>query len=488
MSDISFRSIRTFAPTHSLPLSTMNPSVRFALLRRPSVVLVLISVLILPAVFLYPFHSDVDIYQAMGLQVYRAGGLPFLQSFVANFPGPVLLHVLAICLFGNTVAGFRALELIVLVLTLFALYRVSRFWLSQASSLLGCYLFAIVYVFGPGQLVGQPDGFAVLPLVLALGSIIAAYRAPVRSHTIAWALSAGVFYAAATCLRPTYALMLVPSFLFLTSPRVGRTICAFTVIGFALAASLIALPLALQPNGLQEAYLESVRYNLDVYSHIFLADYSRRVWIVVAFIAGWALMVGIHRKTSRNFAEAPASIAERRFLIASFAALALEIASVRRYTGYHFVPFFSLFMPVIAALVWEWRLRLGNMGTVLLSLALLVLTLEFYPWKLLVPIVKGQSSARPFSEAWYEDPETRDADAYLMRHTHPWDAVEVAAFSPALRWRIDRPSATRFTTPSSLTTTKPDGTFTNYQRVWQAEYIGQLQRVRPKYYVVNNLI
>jgi hypothetical protein len=110
-----------------------------------------------------------------------------------------------------------------------------------------------------------------------------------------------------------------------------------------------------------------------------------------------------------------------------------------------------------------------------------------YPWQLLGSIFHGKPGT-PFSNEWYCDSVTSHVVSYALQHTEPTDAIEVASFNPSVRWRIDRPVATRFNIPQCLTLKKPDGTFAGYQQEWQAEYVHSIEQTRPKYYIFQYLV
>ena len=456
-------------------------------LKHPLLLLVLIGVLVLPAVFLFPFHSDVDTYHAMGFKLYQTHGLPYVNSFVANFPGMPFLHEFSIAFFGNTVLGFRLFEFLWQVATLFALYGVIRLWLSEAPALLGCLLFAIYYVFGPEQFVGQPDGFVVLFLVLGIGVMILAYRNERAGNRNSFLLIAGAMYALATIIRPTYALMLFLPMVFLFDPRKRSSWVSyiFATLGFLLVIALVMLPFSLVPNGLHEAYLDTIQFNLDVYAPaISLHNGSGRAWIAMGMIIWWSVIMLFHRRNGQRFQETPHTSAARRFLIASFIVLSLGIVKIG-FAGYHFIPFFSFFIPVCSAIFWEWKSRSGRMGTVALWVVLVCSIAMLYPWKRLIPIITAKSPVPPFSEQWYEDSSTNKMVSYVMQHTAPTDTVDVASDFSSDEWRIDRASSSRFATVQCLTLTRKDGSFTDYQRDWQSEYVSNVRHA--KYYVVENL-
>src|ERR1035441_8001264 len=104
--------------------------------RRAVVVLSLLCLLVLPVILLTPLHSDIDIQQVMAYQLYRFHGLPYIASWDQSFPGTIIIQATAIALFGNSEIGFRTMDYLFQALTVVALYRVSRLWLSEGSALL----------------------------------------------------------------------------------------------------------------------------------------------------------------------------------------------------------------------------------------------------------------------------------------------------------------------------------------------------------------
>lgn len=105
------------------------------------IVLFLICVLILPAILLYPFNGDNDIWQWIASEFVRYGWLPYVRSWDNDFPGVTIVHATAIAVFGNSMLAFRVVEYVVISLTVIALYRTSRLWLSEVESLLWVFHF-----------------------------------------------------------------------------------------------------------------------------------------------------------------------------------------------------------------------------------------------------------------------------------------------------------------------------------------------------------
>ncbi len=461
--------------------------------KRAMLLLAMISALVLPALCFYPFHSDHAIWQSIGLELYRYHGLPYLGSWDHNFPGTVLIHALGIAIFGNSVLGFRAMELLMQIAIMLSIYKLSRLWLTEGASLIACFFYALFYIHGPGQFLGQRDDFAVLPLAWAFWAMVRAFRGKESSGRLHAAM-AGAMIALATSVRPTFVILLIVPFVTLFDLRnaSSRKLLLFELLGFALIVFLWVLPYALTADGIRQVYLSTIRFNLDVYSHapFHFHDISNRSLLVVAFLLWWGMLMILHRRRGTHFTEAPKSREEKRFIIASFIALLIGVIVMRRIASYHLMPFCAFFMPVIGAAVWDWKTNWGKRGTVALSVLLIGLFAGLYPWKMVFG-AQGRAifcSSKPFAERLTGDPIDSATISYVLRNTNQNDAVEVSAFFPDIRWQIDRTPVTRFTTLTALLLHPYGGTFTDFQKEWQAEYTARIEQVYPKFYIIQNAV
>jgi hypothetical protein len=380
------------------------------------------------------------------------------------------------------------MDYLIQALTVIALYRVSRLWLSEGSALLASALYALIYSFGPGMVMGQRDCFAVLPLILGTGAMAAGFRAASERRRSMFVLAGGALYAIAAIIRPTFALMIVVPYLSLFDLRKadGRKAFASGVIGFFVPVGLCALPYVLTSHGLTDAYLATVKYNSKVYGDSFLyGNSSKRIWVALIFCLGWGLTMLWHRKRGWRFQESPDSPEEKRFLILSIAALLIGVIVMRRFASYHFNPFFAFCIPVLASILWEWKAKFGKFERGYIAGLVLLATIMFYPFWLAIPFVGSVLHLTNISAVQLGPDEDVRVASYIRQNTSANDTVEVSTFStPGVRWRIDRPSATRFTTLQPLMVVGPLGTFTDFQQVWRTEYIQRLEHVQPKYYVV----
>jgi hypothetical protein len=467
----------------------VRPLGRKAACARPAIMLLLICILILPVLCLYPFYSDIDIHHCIAIELMRSSELPYRASFVSNLPGIVGIHLLAIALFGTSVFAFRVMETFLQAIIVLVLYRVSCLWLSEVPAIVSCIVYALLYVHGPMSYVGHPDCFAVLPMLVGIGTLIVSFRCKNASRRTMLLLAAGMAYGLAACFRPTFALMLFAPMIFLFDPRaaIGRRNCLLLMIGFMVAITLCVAIYAPTVEGVREIYFAIIRYNVEVYGHAFdWRDYTKRSFVIVAMLVWWRILVWRHKQKGLQFLNAPNDAKEIYFLIATFISILIGIAVMGRLAGYHLTPFFALFVPVITTSVWEWSLE-DRRRRVLSQLLLIGAVVVLYPWQLLGSLYPGRPGNR-FPKELYCDSITSHVVLYTLQHTKPTDAVEVASFFPTVRWRINRPVATRFNIPQCLTLKKPNGTFAGYQREWQSEYVSCIEQIRPKYYILQYLV
>ncbi len=465
----------------------------------PFVGLSLIAVLILPVILLYPFHGDNHTYQSMAVVLVRYHGLPYLASWDQNFPGIILFHAAAIELFGNSESGFRLIEYLVQVGCVLALYRVCRLWLSPATSLLSCILYAAQYVSGPILLMGQREGFATPILLLYTYLIIDSSRAA-ESHTLDTRgmlrfASAGIVLGCAAVIRPTFALFLFPPFLSVADIRTstGRKSFVAVVAGFLLTLGIVILPYATTTDGLRQLYLTVIRFNLDVYGGMFERSLvANRAYVLLAFILFWSGVVLLNRVRNRHIAQAPSRVSERWYIVLSVASAIIGIIVMRKFYGYHFIVVFALLIPVLTTLLVDWASSGVTWRSILLALIIGTVAIVSGPVKLAQHFLIGPPKAANTNSANAGDPNLgeipeQEVAKYINGQTSGSDKVEFASYSAAIKWRLRARPVTRFTTMFPLVTPQRNGEFTSYQREWRSEFVETIRRERPKLVVLQAL-
>jgi hypothetical protein len=458
------------------------------------IVLVLICTLILPAILLYPFNGDNDIWQWIASEFVRYGWLPYVRSWDNDFPGIAIVHATAIFVFGNSMLAFRVVEYLAISLTVIALYRTSRLWLSEIESLVGCFIFSLFYVYGRWDCMGQRDNFAVLPILLAVHAFTSAYRRN-GSKSRFWLLGAGgAMVGIATCIRPTYVLLLPLPILTLGNTKDFRA--AFVILaGFLVPISLLLLPFAFTPDGVQQVYIATIRYNVDIYSQfppsgaqlsLYLHNLLKLRTIMIFVLASAWLAVYIVNWV-RGIPCVVQSVRERLFLISVSVALLAGMFSQIGLAAAHFTPFYACFTPVLTKMLFEMMRFAKQWQPVAIAVMLGIITTVLYPWGLVRSFVEGSfsmdSAYSYFSDSFRAAQENSVIASYLIHHSKPDEFIEIIG-DAGISWRTPRPKSTRFQTEWQFLLPGSSGQLTEYQRRWRSEFIESLQRTSPKYIVI----
>ncbi len=454
-----------------------------------------IAVLILPVILLYPFNADNDIWQWIGTVFVRYGGLPYVAAWDNDFPAVGIVYSAAIYFVGNSMLAFRFVEYVAIFITLLALYRTCRLWLSERESLLGTTIFSLFYAYGRMNCMGMRDNFALLPILLACFYFVKAARKN-DSRSNYWLIEAGgAMVGIATCIRPTFVLLLAVPILTLyriTNLRAGISVLA----GFLLPVLLMLLPFALTPDGLSQAYFSAIRYNADIYNH-FPPTAGRFSWylhdllqlrILMIFILGavWVTVYAIGR--ARGIPCVVASHRERSFLLLFFGTLLFGMFSQQALSAVHFTPFYLGFIPVLTKMILDLTRNLGRWRPTAIAAVLIMIASVLYPWGLVRSFVEGgfsiEAAYQYFPDAFRLAQENDTIASYLTRHTDPNEFIEVIG-DPGISWRTARRKSNRFQGEWTFLFPSASGEITDYQREWRTEFLQSLQQTSPRYIVIS---
>jgi|GEM_PF-2063044 len=452
----------------------------------------LIAFGILPAILLYPFNADNDVWQWAGTVFVRYGGLPYLDAWDNAFPAVTLFHALAIATLGESMLAFRTVEYIAILCTILALYKTSRLWLSPAESCFGCIVFALFYAYGRLDCMGQRDSFAIFAILLTAYFFIRAFRKTEIKEKY-WLLFAGGAMAGfATCFRPTYAVLIAVPFFTLFRITDLRAI-ALAGLGFFIPIFLLLLSYALRTDGLYNLYCAAIRYNSDIYSHIPPSAARFKEYLhnllelrtLVLFILGTAWILYHSFRKIKGNAPVIDSNRERRFLYILFGSLWVGMFMQQALAAVHFSAFYAGFIPVLSKSFWDaiqpfqqWR-RTALMALLFLLAALL------YPWGLVRSFIAGgslESAYRCYSFADSAASEDAAIAGFLDRHTDRSDYVEIMG-DPGISWRTHRRKSNRFQAPWQFVFTSYTGKTMDYQNEWRREFFASLQTTLPRYIV-----
>jgi hypothetical protein len=108
----------------------------------------------------------------------------------------------------------------------------------------------------------------------------------------------------------------------------------------------------------------------------------------------------------------------------------------------------------------------------------------------LADMVKGKITSLDQAYAYYEGSPTFGVDVqravgeYLISHTSPGEAVQMFGPYSYPQYLSHTSTASRFQTLHALTMRREGGSLLQQQIAWREEYLADLGRVRPKYFIV----
>jgi len=266
-----------------------------------------------------------------------AQGYPFYAgSFDMNWPGGMILHTLAILLFGPSATAWHLFDFGLLILTtmMAALFlRRSGFVLAPYVMLV---LYPAIYVTAGGWMAGQRDIIAVGILIGACCAMLAPVSRELRSMAFA-----GALVAMAVLIRPTYLSFLAGLCLLELGPRrwigyprlagpVARIGALLLGFGAVMAATAVA---GLWIGNIDDFYQQTILFTMSVYVGKPPLDMVQTVvellrsshWMVFLGLIGLSLWI---RRTGRL--EYPLLL-----LLGLCAAIALSYVVQRKGFGYH---------------------------------------------------------------------------------------------------------------------------------------------------------
>ena len=451
----------------------------------PFVVAIIGAAILLLVTLLLPLGFDNDLYESMGWMLYAYHGLPYIASWDHNFPGIVFVHWASIALFGASDFGFRLFDYLVHIAMAGFFYRVLRNWLPQKTSVLAVFIFVLYYASGQWGLAGQRDTYAAF---LLLGAVYAFIKLKNEKRLVnLLATTMGILCGATFLMRPTYVFFAIAFLILLFgSPNKYKTI-SFYLAGCALPIIAFLLPYIFVPDGLLRVYNTLIRFNLDVYSSVRVPInlWSRgRAPIFICAAAGLFLAFrrqNLDRQDRMMF-----------FLLAGCALISPIMMG--KYFTYHFEPFMLLAIP-FAAFSLNYLAELIPIRWLANAYIVLALALFFYasyPRHLIKYYFDARSSSGSALEATYELvlsdslyglAAQRQVVKYVVSISAPQDPVEYVSIFPGLRWRLQRPSATHFTSVVPLAAYSK--TVPAYGAAWRREFLQSLEQIPPHLIVVS---
>lgn len=196
-------------------------------------------------------------------------GYPFYAgSFDMNWPGGMILHWLAIELFGPSAIAWHLFDFCLLILTTVA----AALFLRRGGFVLAPYvmlaLYPVIYVTAGGWMAGQRDIIAVGVLIGGCCAMLAPASRELRAMVLA-----GALVAMAVLIRPTYLSFLAGLCLLELAPRrwigyprragpVARISAMVLGFGAAIAATAVA---GIWIGNIDDFYQQTVTFTMSVY-------------------------------------------------------------------------------------------------------------------------------------------------------------------------------------------------------------------------------
>jgi Dolichyl-phosphate-mannose-protein mannosyltransferase len=298
------------------------------------------ALLLVPSL-LYPFGRDQGVFTDVA-QVVLRGGLPYRDVWDIKPPGIYLIYTAIVGLFGPRAAAIRATDLAIQIATVAGLYMLGRSLLGSVPAALGALWYAALYLRCGYWGMAQAEGFANLPVLLAIFLWLTGWR----ERRLSWLFGAGLLAGSAALLKYPAALpcAAAPAWAVLSELRGERRwralLEALLLTAAGAALPVIAAALWLRAAGAWDAYLEIQRGFVAPYAHI---AYGGPSW----WVRGWSgtrtfvaanqlpCLLGVAGlvATARSVAPRDASVL--------FGWLAIAIAAVwsqGKFFQYHWIP------------------------------------------------------------------------------------------------------------------------------------------------------
>jgi len=324
------------------------------------------------------------------------------------------------------------------------------------------------------------------PLILA--SLFTALRYRESAAGRYAPLLAGLFLGASILFRPTNALCAIPiTVLLLTEHRKALNIFYFGV------GSLISLLLGLAPylrsGAIEQFYLATIRYNLDVYGS---SDFRFSTlgalaapieWLFTLLLIGASYVILRQRRVS-NLAPTVVIV----MLLSLILILKVTIYWMGKYFMYQYAPLFYLGAPLIAAamlLAFD-RYRIPQWTRIaLITCILLLFTFRRSPavvllerWTTIEEVV-DKINVRYKTSNWNTYRDIQAITSYITKTTAPTDKIETCSWDNQIIWRTEREQSSRFTLIHPIGM-QPSAGFTDYQEAWRAEIASTIEDRIPK--------
>ena len=446
------------------------------------------SAVILASTLTYPFNNDNALFAYMAALLLE-GRLPYMGSWDQNFPGVLLVHAPQILLLGRSQVAFHIWDILLQLIGSYYLFRLGLKFGGREAAVLAPILGAFYYVQQGLWMAGERDTYAS---ILILGAL---YMASQDSTIHRRTLLAGVLLGAAILLRPTYSLLALPFVLYIwLGYRDARQALHFAV-GVCVPLLLVG-SIYLIAGGLGVFYDATIRFNTEVYigqGSVF------SFWEPVRFYAAGVpfFFVGLWHIWTRDRASTA-------LLLFALIACASSILLLYRHSVFHYHPAMTLFLLLGAvglgmSIRWAMSRSASRAARLAIRVAGFSIVIAFFMMQtlrgntiksVLSDILAGKIGSLAEAYGRYEgSPEfgvrvQKEVGEYLAARTEAGEPVQMFGPYSYPQYYSRTSTASRFQTLHALTMRAEGQDLTPMQAKWRKEYLLDLQRVDPKYFIV----
>ena len=447
----------------------------------------------------WPMGRDQGTFAWVGDVILR-GGLPFRDAWEVKGPAIHYTYALAQWVFGRTLWGIRAFDLVFLMISSVALWRLLRHFGSGLAARIGTLLFIFLYIRQGYWSTAQADGWATMILILALYLVFV----PGQARNFRW-IAAGLLVGLATLYKFTYLAFIVPVATYaLGEPHpslrvaAGRVVVLVAACMFVLSLSLIWLAL----HGALKDFLEiQLQFNATVYrlahgrsllEHLFriVNEFIFRPHILVQLPFFSFGIVSVWR-TLRPFAMS----------LSVFFLVAVGVVVLQdKYYGYHWTPvyvplaiFTAMGITELERILTTQRVQTAMSPGLSRSWILAMIILIMIPVR--PPMHRAAWSTYLFNKSSRESfyarfgsygsgdfsflADKQLAD-YLGARTDAGDYVLVWGIEPLVNYLCGRAAPTRFGYNYALVASSG----TSFHERYRREFLEDLTMQKPKYVVI----
>jgi hypothetical protein len=429
---------------------------------------------ILSLTFLYPYSGDNVLWVYITDLLFQ-GITPYTGAWGHGYPGMILLHLIQLPLLGRSVEANHVVDIALHLVALAYLYRMTARSFGEHAAWFATLTYCIFYVVRGAQTIARTDSTAACLLIIA----IALASDPVKKRSVVTSVLFGLLL----FFRPFYIVFVGVHALWQwhKTKSVNDAVMSFVVGLIPFALFVIAYGGAGDLDALVQALWS---FNREVYYRqaglTGLFDPLLRFWILLT-----PLPIGLIMMLRRWQLSA---------LLLIMSVLSFAMLFLLSHAPYQYNPLMLLLSaPIGVGIAWILQqIKFSEKITAIVSYSLVIVLLLFYMrGTVLSRSLKVALSERSLDAAHaLSEPSPlwgihaqRMAGEYLKRHTKPGDRVQ--ALAPLYPQYIaqSKPSS-RFIIPQAFGIRKPDGTLADFQLKWRKEYVQDLEKHPPKYYII----